>query len=95
MIYIYSTTVGLTPSGSSTSHIYTQTVHLHTNSTHNTDIGKLGSLGRAPACELYRGISLTTEEKARKNLSYGSKWTVTITMNKVKRTMHSKKNNEQ
>jgi hypothetical protein len=29
-IYIYLTAVGLTPGGSSTSHIYTQTVHLHT-----------------------------------------------------------------
>jgi hypothetical protein len=28
----FFTTVGLTPGGSSTSHIYTQTVHLHTNS---------------------------------------------------------------
>jgi hypothetical protein len=33
MIYIYLTAVGLTPGGSSTSHIYTQTVHLHTNNT--------------------------------------------------------------
>jgi hypothetical protein len=43
--------------------------HLHTNSTHNTEIGKLESAGRAPSCELYPGICLTTEEKARKNLS--------------------------
>jgi hypothetical protein len=46
-IYIFFTAVGLTPGGSSKSHIYTQTVHiiqryithLHTNSTHNTEIG--------------------------------------------------------
>jgi hypothetical protein len=37
---IYLTAVGLTPGSSSTSHIYTQTVHLHTNSKHNTEIGK-------------------------------------------------------
>jgi hypothetical protein len=51
---IYLTVVVLTPGGSSTSHIYTQTVriiqqyitHLHTNSTHNTEKGKLGSAGR-------------------------------------------------
>jgi hypothetical protein len=43
--------------------------HLHTNSTNNTELGKLGSAGRAPSCELYPGICLTTEEKARKNLS--------------------------
>jgi hypothetical protein len=35
-IYIYLTAVWLTPGGSSTSHIYTQTVHLHTDSMHNT-----------------------------------------------------------
>jgi hypothetical protein len=64
--YIYLTAVGLTPGGSSTSHINTQTVHLHTNSTHNAEKGKLGSAGRAPSCELYPGICLTTEKKARK-----------------------------
>jgi hypothetical protein len=37
---IYLTAVGLTPGGSSTSHIYTQTVHLHTNCAHNAEIGK-------------------------------------------------------
>jgi hypothetical protein len=42
---------------------YTQTRHLHTNSTHNTEIGKFGSAGRAPFCELYPGICLTAEEK--------------------------------
>jgi hypothetical protein len=40
--------------------------HLHTNSTHNIEIGKLGSAGRAPSCELYPDICLTTEEKAKK-----------------------------
>jgi hypothetical protein len=50
-IYIYLTAIGLTPGGSSTAHIYTQTVHriqrtehtcssyLHTNSAQNTDNG--------------------------------------------------------
>jgi hypothetical protein len=46
----------LTPGGSSTSHIYTQTVHiiqqyithLHTNSTHNTEKGKIGKCGPCP-----------------------------------------------
>jgi hypothetical protein len=63
MIHMYLTAIGLTPGGGSTSHIYTQTVHLHTNSTHNTEIGKLGSAGRAPSCELYPGICLTAEEE--------------------------------
>jgi hypothetical protein len=51
----------LTPGGSSTSHIYTQTVRI----IQRKEI--LGSAGRAPSCELYPGICLTTEEKARKN----------------------------
>jgi hypothetical protein len=38
-IYIYLSAVELTPGGSSTSHIYTQTVH-----THNTEKGKIGTL---------------------------------------------------
>jgi hypothetical protein len=69
-------------------------IHLHTNSTQNTEDGthititrrekifakekiitrkklvrKLGSAGSAPSCELYPGICLTTEVKARKPLS--------------------------
>jgi hypothetical protein len=31
------------------------------------------SVGRAPLCEFYPGICLTTEEKAWKNLSQGKK----------------------
>jgi hypothetical protein len=38
-------------------HTFTQ------DSTHNTEIGKFGSAGRAPSCELYPGICLTAEEK--------------------------------
>jgi hypothetical protein len=38
-------------------------------STHNTEKGKLGSADRARLCELYPGICLTTEERARKTLS--------------------------
>jgi hypothetical protein len=51
-IYIYTiylTAIWLTPGGSSTSHIYTQIVHLYTNTTHNTEKGELGSAGRAPS----------------------------------------------
>jgi hypothetical protein len=52
--------------------------HLHTNSTQNTENGtyitikkltNLGSAGMPSLCELYPGICLTTEEKARKNIS--------------------------
>jgi hypothetical protein len=76
MIYLL-TANGLTPGGSSTVHIYTQTAHRKTQSTqtiHGTTqlIGK--SAGRAPSLQilmLYPRICLTTEEKARKNLSQG------------------------
>jgi hypothetical protein len=58
--------IGLTPGGSSTVHIYTQTVH-------RTTI----NLGRVRAvlcvCELYPVICLTAEEKTRENLSQGSR----------------------
>jgi len=60
--------VSLTPGGSSTVHIY-----VHINSTQNNTI----NLGRVWAvhclCELYRGICLSAEEKARKTLSQGSR----------------------
>ena len=57
------TKIRLTPGGSSTVHIYTQTVHGTTQLTKWERFGpSLPSL-----CELYPGICLTTEEKARKN----------------------------
>jgi hypothetical protein len=60
-VYIYLTAIGLTPGGSSTSHIYTQTIQRKEN---------LGSAGRFPFLRvIYPGICLTTEEKAWKNLS--------------------------
>jgi hypothetical protein len=46
-IYIYLTAVGLTPAGSSTSHIYTQTVHITQRKENNTDKGIWGSAGGA------------------------------------------------
>ena len=61
MIYLL-TAIGLTPGGSSTVHIYTQTVHRITQL-----ICEVRAVPRL--CELYPGICLTTEEKARKNLS--------------------------
>ena len=70
-IYIYThtyllTAIGLTPDGSST-------VHTHINSTQNNTIN-LGRVWAVPrVCELYHGIYLTTEEKARENLSQGSR----------------------
>jgi hypothetical protein len=63
---IYLTAIGLTPGGSSTSHIHTQTVHI-VQRKENWEVRSVARLW-----ELYPGICLTAEEKARKNLSYGS-----------------------
>jgi len=56
------------------------TTHIHTNNTENDTkqtihrtTQKLGRVRAMPhLCEFYPGICLTTEEKARKNLSQGS-----------------------
>ena len=61
---------------------YTYT-HTHTNSTENDTkqtkhrtTQKLGRVRSVPRlCEFYPGICLTTEEKARKNLSQGKEKT--------------------
>jgi len=74
MIYLL-TAIGLTPGGSSTVYIYTQTIHRTTQNKQYIEQHK--NLGRVQAvprlCGLYPGIWLTTEEKARKNLSQGSR----------------------
>ena len=94
LIYLLAAT-GLTPGGSSTVHIYTQTTHRTTQLT--TLVGRIsgirtqsgqtkindellknyGLMVRERAvsclCELYPGTYLTTEEKARENLSQGSR----------------------
>ena len=74
MIYLL-TAIGLSPGGSSTVHIYTQTIHRTTQNKQYTeqqkDLGRVRAVPRV--CELYPGICLTTEEKARKNLSQGSR----------------------
>ena len=72
---IYLIVIGLTPGGSSTVRIYTQTIHGTTQNKQYIEQHK--NFGRVPSvprlCELYTGICLTTEEKARKNLSQGSR----------------------
>ena len=73
---IYSlTAIGLSPSGSSTVHIYTQTTHRTIqNKQYIEQHNIFGTVRAVPClCELYPGICLTTEEKARKNLSQGSR----------------------
>jgi hypothetical protein len=73
MIYLL-TAIELPSGGSTTLHIYTQTVHRTTQNKQYIEQHK--NFGRVRAvprlCELYPGICLTTEEKARKNLSHGS-----------------------
>jgi hypothetical protein len=74
MIYLL-TAIGLTPSGSSTVHIYTQTIHRKTQNIQcikqHKNFGRVRTVPRL--CGLYPGIRLTTEEKARKKLSQGSR----------------------
>jgi len=64
MIYLL-TAIGLSPFGSSTVHIYTQTIHRTTK-----QFGRVRAVPRLGW--LYPGICLTTEEKTRKTLSQGS-----------------------
>ena len=66
MIYLL-TAIGLSPGGSSTVHIYTQTVHRTTQNKqyieqHKT-FGRVWAVPRLGG--LYPGICLTTEEKSR------------------------------
>jgi hypothetical protein len=72
MIYLL-TAIGLPPGGSCTVHIYTQAIHRTTQNKQYVEQHK--NFGRVRAVprlgELYPGICLTTEEKARKNLSHG------------------------
>jgi len=74
MIYLL-TAIGLSPGGSSTVHIYTQTIHRTTqNKQYIEKHKKFGIVRAVPRLgELYPGICLTTEEKARKNLSQDSR----------------------
>ena len=73
------TASGLPPGGSCTIHIYTQTIHRTTQNKqfmeqHKRTIKNTGIVRAVPRLgELYPGIRFTTEEKARKNLSQGSR----------------------
>jgi len=73
MIYLL-TAIGLAPGGSSTVHIYTQTIHRTTQNKQYIEQHKNFERVRAVLIlgELYPGICLTTEEKARKNFSQNS-----------------------
>jgi len=66
MIYLL-TAIGLPPGGSSTVHIYTQTLHRTTQNKQyikqHKNFGRVRSVPRL--CWLYPGICLTNEEKVR------------------------------
>ena len=70
MIYLL-TAIGLSPGGRSTVHIYTQTIHRTIqNKQYIEQHNNFGRVRAVPLLgQLYPGICLTTEEKARKNLS--------------------------
>jgi hypothetical protein len=74
MLYLL-TAMGLSPGGRSTVHIYTQTIHRTIQNKQyieqHYNFGRVRAVPRLG--ELYPGICLTTEEKARKNLSQGSR----------------------
>ena len=80
MIYLL-TASGLPPGGSCTVHIYIQTIHRTTQNQQYIEQHKIweqykhfGIVRAVPRLgELYPGIRVTTEEKARKNLSQGSR----------------------
>jgi len=68
MIYLL-TAIGLLPGGSSTVHIYTQTLQRTAqNKLYRTkpNFGRVRAVPRL--CGLYPGICFTTEEKARKSI---------------------------
>ena len=85
MIYLL-TAVGQPPGGSSTVHIYTQTIHRTTQNKQYTERHKkFGRVLTVPhLCGFYPGICLTTEEKAWKNLSQSSQRVPAGKMLKVK-----------
>jgi hypothetical protein len=73
LIYLL-TAIGLIPGGSSTGHIYTQTIHSRTQSTQTTHrTTQLTNWEECGPCPVFASYTLTNEEKARKNLSQGSR----------------------
>jgi hypothetical protein len=72
MIYLL-TEIGLSPSGST--HLHTNNTHNNTNNNRTTQIqANVEECGPCPVFVSFTpDICLTTEEKARKNLSHGKK----------------------
>jgi len=73
--YIVLTAIGLSPGDSSTVHVYTQKIHRTTQNKQyieqHKNFGRVRTVPRVG--ELYPGTCLANEEKARKNLSQGSR----------------------
>jgi hypothetical protein len=89
------TAIGLTPGASDTVHIYTQTTQNNTKQTIYRTTQNFGTVRAVPRlCEFYTGICLTTEEKARKNLSQGSRRVPVGTMKTeyTEQNIHNNKN---
>ena len=63
------TAIALAPGGGSTVHTYTQTIHRTTQITTEQHKKQLMWKSSDRFYEFYRGICLTTEERARKNHS--------------------------
>jgi len=77
MIYVYLlNAIGLPPGGSSTvhTHTHTPTIHRTQNKQYVEQHKNFGRVWAVPRlCGFYPGFCPTTEEKARKNLSQGSR----------------------
>ena len=95
MIYLL-TAIGLSPGGSNTVHIYTQTIHRTTKKKQYIEQHKkFGRILAVPRlCGLYPGIYLTTDEKALENLSQGSRRVQAGTMKIHKHTIRINKMHE-
>jgi hypothetical protein len=89
------TAIGLPPGGSSTVHIYTQTIHRTTQNKQyikqHKHFERVQAVPRL--CGLYPGICLTTEEKARRKLSQGSRKVPAGTMKVHKHTIRIHRRN--
>ena len=94
LIYLL-TAIGLTPCGSSTVHIYTQTVHRTTKNKQYIEQHKRFGMVRAVPrlCGFCPGICLKTEEKSRKNFSQGSRRVPAGTMKIHKHTIRIHRHN--
>jgi hypothetical protein len=94
MIYLL-TAFGLSPGGSSTVHIYAQKIHRTTQNKQYIEQHKhFGRVRAVPRHDgFYSGICLTNEEKARKNLSQGSRRVPAGTMKIHKFTIRIRRHN--